>query len=173
MQEKFKRNLLVPSPTRWNSYYDAALRVVKNSLTELNGVCVNIEIRCFSEKELGFPKEYCAVLKLLSRGLDILQGEDNCYYGALLPTLATNIKKAKAIKSDLSMTTGLAGAVESSIKKRFRKVFNSKDAIIAAVTSPKFKLKWVESQETKDRYKQLLLDEMRLLEDDVKHCCRS
>ena len=35
------------------------------------------------------------------------------------------------------------------------------------MTSPKFKLKWVESQETKDRYKQMLLDEMRLLEDDV------
>ena len=31
----------------------------------------------------------------------------------------------------------------------------------------KFKLNWVESQETKDRYKQMLLDEMRLLEDDV------
>ena len=65
------------------------------------------------------------------------------------------------------MTTGLADVVESSIKKRFRKVFDSKDAIIAAVTSPKFKLKWVESQETKNKYKQMLLDEMRLLEDDV------
>ena len=65
------------------------------------------------------------------------------------------------------MTTGHADAVESSIKKRLRKVFDSKDAIIAAVTSPKFKLKWVESQETKDRYKQMLLDEMRLLENDV------
>ena len=167
MQEKFKRKLLVPSPTRWNSYYDAVLRVVENSLTELNEVCVNIEIRCFSEKQLGFLKEYCAILKPLSRGLDIFQGEDNCYYGALLPTLATIIKKTKAIKPDLSMTTGLADAIESSIKKRFRKVFDSKDAIIAAVTSPKFKLKWVESQETKDRYKQMLLDEMRLLEDDV------
>ena len=168
MQDKLKRKLLVPSPTRWNSYYDAVLRVVENSLTELNEVCVNIEIRCFSERELGFLKEYCAVLKPLSRGLDILQGEDNCYYGALLPTLATIIKKTKALKPDLSiMTTGLADAIESSIKKRFRKVFDSKDAVIAAVTSPKFKLKWVESQETKDRYKQMLLDEMRLLEDDV------
>ena len=33
----------------------------------------------------------------------------------------------------------------------------------AAVTSPKLKVKWVKSQETKDRYKQMLLDEMHLL----------
>ena len=52
-------------------------------------------------------------------------------------------------------------------QKRFRKVFDSKDAIIAAVISPKFKVKWVESQKTKDRYKQLLLDELRLLEDVI------
>jgi len=35
------------------------------------------------------------------------------------------------------------------------------------VTSPKFKLRWVESQETKDKYKQMLLDEIRLLDDDI------
>ena len=105
MQDKFKKEAPRSfSYTRWNSYYDAVLRVVENSLTELNEVYVNIE-------------EHCAVLKPLSRGLDILQGEDNCYYGALLPTLATIIKKTKAIKPDLSMTTGLADAVESSIKK--------------------------------------------------------
>ena len=72
------------------------------------------------------------------------------------------------MKPDLStMTTGLADTVESAIKKRFRQVFDSKDAIIAAVTLPKFKLRWVESQETKDRYKQMLFDEMRLLDDDI------
>ena len=41
--------------------------------------------------------------------IDILQGEDHCHYGTLLPTLGTIIKKTKAIKPDLSiMTKGLA-----------------------------------------------------------------
>ena len=72
------------------------------------------------------------------------------------------------MKPDLStITTGLTDTLESAIKKRFRQVFDTKDAIIAAVTLPKFKLRWVESQETKDRYKQMFFDEMCLLDDDI------
>ena len=65
------------------------------------------------------------------------------------------------------MTTGLAYAVESSIKRRFSHIFNSKVAIIAALTSPKFKLKWVDTQEKKDAYEQMMVDELRLLESDT------
>jgi len=57
-------------------------------------------------------KEYCDVYKLLARGLNILQGEDN--FGTLLPTLET---KVKPIKSDLSsMTMGLVDCIENAIK---------------------------------------------------------
>lgn len=81
--------------------------------------------------------------------LDILQGEDCCYYGSLLPTLETIIKKTKAEVPNLSaVTTRLAYAIESSIKRKFSQVFDSKDAtIISALASPKFKVKWVDSQE--------------------------
>ena len=93
MSEKLKRKLLVPSPTRWNSFYDAVARVVENSSVTLNELCTSIDLRSFSEKELAFLKEYCVTLEPLSRGLDILQGEDHCYYGTLLPTLETIVKK--------------------------------------------------------------------------------
>lgn len=60
------------------------------------------------------------------------------------------------------MTTGLAFSLEDAINRRFEKVLDSKDAIISAITLPKFKLKWVELQTKKDRYTQMLIDEMRL-----------
>ena len=60
IQEKLKRKLLIPSPTRWNSYYDAVNRVIENSPRDLNDVCTSIETRNFTEKELTFLKEYCS-----------------------------------------------------------------------------------------------------------------
>ena len=78
----------------------------------------------------------------MAGGLDILQGEDNCFYGALLPTLETIVKKTKAIKPELSsMTMGLADCIEASILRHFSGIFDSKRAIIAAITLPKFKLR--------------------------------
>ena len=170
MTEKLKSKLLLllPSPTRWSSYYDAVTRVVENPPTTLSELCTSIGLRTFTEKEMAFLKEYCATLEPLSRGLDILQGEDRCYYGTLLPTLTTIIKKTKAEVPNLSsMTTGLAYAIESSIKRRFSHVFYSKDVIIAALTLPKFKVKWVDSQEKKDAYKLMMMDELRALESDI------
>lgn len=162
VQEVTKRKLIVPNATRWNSYYNAVVRVSENSLLELNELCTKLELRCFSEREFKFLKEYCAVLKPLSRGLDILQGEDNCFFGTLLPTLETIIKKVVALRPDLSsMTIGLTGAVEDAIRDRFQKVFHDDKAIIAAITVPKFKLKWVEPQSKKDLYKRMFIQQMR------------
>ena len=125
-------------------------------------------IHSFAEKEIVFLKEYCSVLKPLARGLDILQGEDNCFCGTLLPTLETIIKKIKTLIPQLSTATvGLVYTIESSIKHHFAKVFESNNAIIAAITLLKFKLKWVDDQRKKDQFKQVLMQEIRLRVDDV------
>ena len=167
VQEIANRKFLVPSKTRWNSHYDAILRITENTTTELNELCTRMGLRSFAEKEIVFLKEYCSVLKPLARGLDILQGEDNCFYGTLLPTLETIIKKIKALIFQLSTATvGLVYTIESSIKHRFAKVFESNNAIIAAITLPKFKLKWVDDQRKKDQFKQVLMQEIRLRVDD-------
>ena len=93
IQEIVKRKFLVPSKTRWNSHYEPILRITENSTSELNELCTKMGLRSFVEKEIAFLKEYCSVMKPLARGLDILQGEDHCFYGTLLPTLETIIKK--------------------------------------------------------------------------------
>ena len=152
----------MPNSTRWNSYYDTLVRVTKNPIAELNDLFAKLELRCFTEREFKFLKECCVVLKPVSRGLDVLQGEDNCFFGSLLPTLEAIIKKVVVLKVDLSaMTVGIAGAVEDTIRARFHKVFNDNNAVIAAITVPKFKLKWVKTQSKKDLYKQMLIQEMQ------------
>ena len=168
VEEVLKQKLIVPTVTRWNSYFDAVQRITENSLTDLNELCTRLDLRCFSERELSFLKEYHKVLKPLARGLDILQGEDNCFYGTLLPTLETILKKVRAMKSEISSTTlGLAICIEDSIQQRFSRVFESRNAILSAISHPKFKLKWVEGQVKKDQYKHMFIDEMRKYDDEM------
>ena len=44
-----KRQLIVPTATRWNSYYDTVVRVTENYLVELNELCTKLELCCFNE----------------------------------------------------------------------------------------------------------------------------
>ena len=119
-------------------------------------------------RELGFLNEYHKVLEPLARGLDILQGGEHCFYGTLLPILETILKKVRTIKSEISLTTlGLAICIEDSIQQHFSRVFESRDAILSAISYPKFKLKWVEGQVKKDQYKHMFINEMRKYDDEM------
>uniref|UniRef100_A0A3Q4MC22 BED-type domain-containing protein n=1 Tax=Neolamprologus brichardi TaxID=32507 RepID=A0A3Q4MC22_NEOBR len=83
----FKKKLIVPVSTQWNSFHDALSRITDIPLADLNTVCTQFGIKCFTDREYLFLKEYCIVLKPLTVALDTLQGEENCYFGILLPTL--------------------------------------------------------------------------------------
>ncbi|KAL7380806.1 hypothetical protein ABVT39_024395 [Epinephelus coioides] len=95
-------------------------------------------IKAFTERLYQFLKEYCTVMQPLTVALD-LQGEDNCYYGSLLPVLEILMSETLALQNRLSrMTAGLPNAILQTIKTRFGSVLDSKDALLAAVTLPKF-----------------------------------
>lgn len=75
--EKFRRRkLLVPTTTRWNSFYEALCRVIDIPITDLHNLCTQLGIRCITDREYQFIKEYCVLLKPLAMALNILQGEE-------------------------------------------------------------------------------------------------
>ncbi|KAJ8364869.1 hypothetical protein SKAU_G00137000 [Synaphobranchus kaupii] len=98
-------------------------------------------------------------MKPLTVALDILQGEENCYYGTLLPTLEVLMSKTLEMKDDLTVATGLPEAIVQAIKRRFASVLESNDAMLAAVTLPKFKLRWLRDQKKKEMVKGILAAE--------------
>ncbi|KAJ7992799.1 hypothetical protein DPEC_G00282440 [Dallia pectoralis] len=159
VDEVLERKLLVPCTTRWNSFYDAVARVCEFPIAQLNTISYNFGLKAITDREYQFLKEYCTVMKPLTVALDILLGEDNCFYGTLLPTLETLISKT------LDLKTGLLGdlpeAVVKAIKNRFAQVLESETAVLAAVTLPRFKLRWLRTQERKDNAKASLLAECR------------
>uniref|UniRef100_A0A3B4HCG3 HAT C-terminal dimerisation domain-containing protein n=1 Tax=Pundamilia nyererei TaxID=303518 RepID=A0A3B4HCG3_9CICH len=135
------KKLLVPSTTRWNSFYYALGRISKIPVVELNTISSTLQLKCFNEREHQCIREYCAVMKPLTVALDILQGEDHCFYGTLLLTLESLMTKTLAIKNGLQILVGLPDTVVQVIKTRFAHVLGSEDALLAAVTLPKFKLR--------------------------------
>lgn len=51
------------------------------------------------------------MLKPLTVALDILQGEDNCYLGTLLPTLEILMSRTLALQDELRMTASLPDVI--------------------------------------------------------------
>ena len=110
VEEVSKRKLLVPTSTRWNSFFDAVKRIADIPMSELNTLCIKLGVKCFIDKEYQFLHEYCTAMKPLTAALDILQGD--CPYGTLLPTLEVLMQKTLAMKDALSrMTAGLPDAI--------------------------------------------------------------
>ncbi|XP_073668227.1 uncharacterized protein [Paramisgurnus dabryanus] len=157
------KKLLVPCSTRWNSFYDAVARIVEIPMTDLSTISNRLELKCISEREFQFLREYCAIMKPLTVALDILQGEENCYYGTLLPTIEVLMSKLLEVKEGLIIATGLPDAIVQAIKTRFASVLESNDAILAAVTLPMFKLRWLRDQRKKEMVKGMLAAECHKL----------
>ena len=112
VEDVLKRKLIIPTATRWNSTHDALSLVTEIPIRDLNTIFSRLSIKGITEREYQFLKEYCAVSRPLAAALDILQGEDDCYYGTLLPTLEILMSKLLAMKDGLSqMTAGMPGAI--------------------------------------------------------------
>ncbi|XP_039541169.1 uncharacterized protein LOC120488610 [Pimephales promelas] len=161
VDEVVSKKLLVPCTTRWNSFYDALARICEISMVDLNTISSKLGLTAITEREHLFLKEYCTAMKPLTVALDILQGEDNCFYGTFLPTIETLMLKTEALKSGLQILRDLPDAIVTAIKTRFADVLGNEEATLAAVTLPKFKLRWLRSQELKDKAKASLLTECR------------
>ncbi|XP_049895642.1 uncharacterized protein LOC126387133 [Epinephelus moara] len=152
--------MIVPTSTRWNSFHDALSRISDIPAQDLNTLCSRLDIRALTEREHLFLKEYCSVLKPLTIALDILQGDS--YYGALLPTLETLMSRTLALQNGLSrMTADLPGVIVQAIKTRFAPVLESREALLAALTLPKFKARWIGGAERKEEARALLIAECR------------
>jgi len=117
--------------------------------------------------ETEFLKEYCKVMEPLATTLDQLQGDSNCFLGMLLPKLIQlRLKLKRLTESDnLQYCASLASALLTGINNRFHSFLDLdvsdshvpvKHAILAAITHPAYKLKWV-TPEKRDGVTQLFL----------------
>src|SRR5215469_14626390 len=143
------QQLLYPCVTRWNSMYDSVLQI--NQLgKKLNSLMQEVKLPVLKENELEFIEEYILVMKPIAVALDKLKEEETCYYECLIPTLLVTkeaLLTCEANNMQLRYCLPLLKAVLSGYEARFQKFLDLDpsvmDAILASVSHPYFKLRWV------------------------------
>lgn len=129
----------------------------------LGNVCSALELPKFKETDLEFLEEYIECVRPIAVALDRLQGDKNCFYGELLPILVQMRKTLQKLKlRHLKYCPQLVTVLLASLEKRFSEYYSfssqTNDAILASVTHPFFKLRWV-AKERRNDVKDLLFNE--------------
>lgn len=79
-------------------------------------------------QETMFLKEYTAILKPLAYSINLLQGEKNCNFGYIVPTiLSLKIKSAEKL-TQVQFSTHILSAVIKAIETGFGQVLASHEA---------------------------------------------
>jgi len=152
-----------PCATRWNSLYDS-IKSLLEKRSVLPNLMLALHLPSFKDVELEFLDEYRQTLAPIAVALDRLQGEKNCYYGDLLPTLFAVKTQLTALQFvNLRHCVPLVNAIVAGFERRFVDFLNLTPdvnmAILATMTHPYFKLRWLPSSlhDQRPRLQKLLI----------------
>lgn len=156
------KQLLQPCQTRWNSTYDAIQRTleVKDKLQQL---CSSLKMTTFKDIDIGFLEEFVMVMKPIAVSLDKLQGENDACMAYFLPSILRIEQSLLEALPKLKYAQPLAQAALKGLRTRYADAVNMAPGpdvdhyILAAVTHPFFKMRWVPRLH-EARVNQLFLD---------------
>ena len=116
----------------------------------------------FNDDEIAILTEYLHVLRPLALAIDKLQGQNEAYYGFLIPVLEQLNYQINQL-DDLQFTSALATAVKSGLKKRFGDILKQDmvlayDEIMATVTHPQFRLSLIKPERREKVEKELIAE---------------
>lgn len=169
------RAIKLPGETRWNSKWDAVNVLLEiNSDKKLNDVCRSIELPVFKQSEIDFLIEWARINKPLATTLDSLQGDKESYYGMLLPKLSVLVYELTKLSETASVVTkSLVAAILDGVRSRFPildlQQSQSKCAILAAVSNPMYKLRWVTMDQRND-VQRIFTAAIRRVHNASMHC---
>ena len=116
-----------------------------------------------SESKVEFLREYCTVLEPIAMAIDKVQGEQFLFYGYAIPVLRQTETLLKTIQNQsLKYNAPLVQAALRGMQKRFQPYRQQdfmvvKDALLATISHPYFKLKPILNKK-RDALKQELID---------------
>lgn len=151
LQSKLKRILKTPNQTRWNSFFDSLVDLVKVLETQpinLNLCLDYFKITQFTTNEIEYLKAFVKVMEPAAIALDIIQGDKDVYLGISIPLLIKTLSKLDDIvksNDSSSNVSVLSKCLYNLIIKRFdSSILRNEDYQIATAVHPKFKFKFFE-----------------------------
>ncbi|XP_045122606.1 uncharacterized protein LOC123511056 [Portunus trituberculatus] len=141
--------LIVPTNTRWYSFYDSL--VILNKVLEENKdqllrfMNQQWKLTAFSQKDIDFLSEYVKVMAPVASALDHIQEEKQCYLGCLIPILIVTKKKLVKLMAtgNLLFCEPLVNILLAAIERRFAAFFEDEECLLATAFHPRFRLKWM------------------------------
>lgn len=137
-----------PGETRWNSLFDS-LKQIWKSKDKMTTLVKELNIKnSLKEHEFEYIAEYLKCTEPVTKALDILQSEENIYFGILLPCILSLQNKLETLKNESWIyCQHIINALYHSVTTRFENLLTfdtpeSENAIIAALTYPRFKNRW-------------------------------
>lgn len=157
IQSILGHNLTKPESTRWNTLFDALKQI---ALTQEKSIQLHMALgmtNTLCDNDFQYINEYLHCSKPIADALDILQGDQDMYYGILLPCLVSLRKKLQKLnRESLTFCQNLAKIYLESVEARFADFFDfsskvAQNAAIAAMSYPRFKDKWIACVGIEDR----------------------
>ena len=158
--------LTIPVITRWNSYYYAMKDLLLFKKETIDILFKELDTPILTDNEYYFITEYVLVSTPIANTLAFLLGDVESFYGCLIPTIFVIEKNLEKLE-DLRYCSPLKLSLLDGLKTRFKDYLNLsvsiKPAIIATISDPRFKLKWlpINKEHMKNELIDMLTDEVR------------
>lgn len=136
----------VPVITRWNSLYDASIKILKYK-SHIIKLFDDLQLTKLKLNEWVFLEEHCKTMEPLAVSLDKLQGENKSFLGYVARTILV-LRRLLIAFTNQKHCKPLNLIIIKVIETRFSYLFDlsspeSKNFIISSISHPKFKLSWV------------------------------
>lgn len=181
-KEELGEVLKFPCETRWNSRFDCVKQCNRPEIQgKLNSLIDNLKKQLNSEssKQLkilvpnnfNVLQQYENVMAPVARALDILQGENNCNQGDILPVISSMKMHISRLPEDQNIIRDFKSTMLQAINDRFGNLFvynaMNKDFILGTITSPQYKTGVIQKDMDKLFAKNLLIDECKKIQSEI------
>lgn len=169
VQAKLGKAMVTPTSTRWNSTYDAVMRVLElygQDRVAFNSVLGFAKLPSLNNSEVEFLEQWSSVMGYVAQALDLLQGDKSIYLGHLLPTIRTLTNYLEDAREDTTKCQPLIKALLEGISKRFDIYFTRREFLVATAYLPGFKVDGSHfTEEEQENAKRFLIEEVQEVGD--------